>query len=328
MWRGSLDPFCPDSLSPLHAERNDGIMGKTMIHESVDYVAQWLPLNVWEIVHESTPECPDGWNAWHDHDEAEFLAILEGSMIVETARRQYEMTPGSVLALGSCEPHRTYKASHVRYIVLQLNLQAMLDVSPGLYSPILSERPHPLSHHNAIYDNVAVRRESFALIQKILEETSRRQNGFELAVSGCVRLLLMQIVRHGFQESEYLLHRMKDVLDYIERHLAEPLRIRDMLPLVNVSYHHFMKSFKQYVGMSFIDYVHARRIREAEKLLLIEHWNNEIIGRLCGFATPAQFYGVFKRINGCSPREFRKRMAGNAASNATLDKYEWRREAQ
>ncbi len=284
-----------------------------MIHESVDYLAQWLPLKVWEIVHESTPRCPDGWNVWHDHDEAEFLAILEGSMIVETAREQYELSPGSVLVLGSCEPHRTYKISYVRYIVLQLNLQSMLDVSPGLYSPILSERPHPLSRHNAIYENGTVRRESFALIGTILEETTRRLNGFELAVSGCVRLLLMQIVRHGSQETENLQHRMKNVLDYIEHHLAEPLRIRDMLPLVNVSYHHFMKSFKHYVGMSFIDYVHARRIREAEKLLLIENWNNEIIGRSCGFTTPAQFYNVFKRINGCSPREFRRSMTCNAS---------------
>lgn len=290
-------------------------MIENMMREEIDYLASWLPVKIMEIVHDASPRCPDGWNRWHRHEEAEFLAVLEGAMKVETVGGgSRELTPGSVLVLGSLEPHRTYKKGHVRYIVLQLHLMAMLDAAPHLYSSALSEHPLPLSRHNAIYADDAVRRESFALIQAIYEEVSRRRTGFELAVSGYARLLLLHLVRHGSGDSISETNRMREVLDYVEGHLADPIRIRDVLPLVNVSYHHFLKSFKRCVGMSFIAYVHERRIRKAEKLLLTEDWSNEDIGLQCGFSTPAQFYNVFKRVNRCSPREFRKRMTAQSHS--------------
>lgn len=287
-------------------------MEQQISRETIAYIAPWLPIKTWEIVHDaaSAPRRPDGWNIWHCHEEAEFLAILEGTMKVETVDGRYEPGPGSVLVLGSSEPHRTCKLFPVRYIVLQVNMKAMLDAGPSLYSFALAGHPHPLSRHNDVYAGDEVRLESFRLIRTILQEASLKRRGYELAVSGCVRLLFYQLVRNMPRENDFDPNRMRDVLEHIETRLSEPLRIRDLLPLANVSYHHFIKSFRQCVGSSFVEYVHGRRIRQAEKLLLTGDLNNEEIGYRCGFATPAQFYRIFKRLNRCSPNEFRRRLTG------------------
>lgn len=280
-------------------------MREKMVHEAVRHLAPGLPVTVYEVVRGDGPQAMNGWHPWHNHEEVEFLAVLEGRMAIETANDRFDLHPGSVLALGSLEPHRSFKREPVRYIVLQADLKTLLDFVPGISPALLFERPHPLSRFNAVYRDDEARRESFRLIRAIFEEASQRRRGFELAVGGYMRLLLLPLVRSGLAEAPPEWLRMSRVLEAIEERLSEPIAIRDMLPLVNLSYRHFMMTFKRCVGMSFVSYVHERRIKLAEKLLLTTELTNEDIAVRCGFATPAQFYAIFKRIRGCSPRQFR-----------------------
>ena len=285
-------------------------MRNEAMREAVEHLAPGLPVTVYEVVRGAGPKERSGWHPWHCHEEVEFLAVLDGRMAIETAGERFDLGPGSVLALGSLEPHRSFKNEPVRYIVLQANLKLLLDVVPGISPALLFERPHPLSRFNGVYRDEEARRESFRLIRAIYEEASLRRRGYELAVGGYMRLLLLPLLRGGLPDAPPGWPRMSRVLEEIERRLSEPLRIADVLPLVNLSYRHFMAAFKRSVGMTFVEYVHERRIKLAEKLLLTTDLTNEDIAARCGFATPAQFYAVFKKIRRCSPKQFRSGGAG------------------
>lgn len=285
--------------------------------EIVRYPSPWLHARAWEIVHpsETNAEAEEGLHRWHVHPEVELLAVTEGGMGIDTKERRYWLEAGDVLLLGSSAPHRSRKPSYVRYTVLQFHMGKMLDSTMLAFAPLLLELSAPLTRMNDVFEHdPAVRRQTFELIESIRLECEQRQPGHEIAVSGYIRLLLLRLVRSPLREeliasSQATLIRLLPVLRYIERHAAEPLHVRDVLPLVHLSYHHFVRLFKQTMGMSFLDYVHWMRVRIAERLLLAnERMPLEEVRIAAGFASSAQFYKIFTRYYGCAPAGYRKRL--------------------
>jgi YesN/AraC family two-component response regulator len=75
-----------------------------------------------------------------------------------------------------------------------------------------------------------------------------------------------------------------------------------------MSYYYFVKFFKRIMGLSFTEYVNFRKIKRAEQLLLTRDMSVTEIGDQIGMANMAHFYKMFKRFNGCSPKEFQRKM--------------------
>jgi AraC-like DNA-binding protein len=69
------------------------------------------------------------------------------------------------------------------------------------------------------------------------------------------------------------------------------------------------REFKQAVGMTVMDYLTSVRIDAARRLLLTSLKVSEV-SRLVGFEDPYHFSRVFRRLCGCSPKEFRSQPPG------------------
>lgn len=98
----------------------------------------------------------------------------------------------------------------------------------------------------------------------------------------------------------------KPVLDYVDAEYVNPIHIEDVLSLVHLEYHYFIKYFQKCIGMSFVDYLHFKRIKKAEHLLLTESLSIAEIGVQSGIPNNSQFIRIFKRYNECTPSQFRK----------------------
>ena len=97
---------------------------------------------------------------------------------------------------------------------------------------------------------------------------------------------------------------LRNVIDYVEKHLSEKIDMLEISKMANMSYHHFSKYFKKVMGLSFVEYVNMRRIKRAENLLLSESVNVSEIARKVGMTNMTRFYELFKHYNQCSPKEF------------------------
>lgn len=87
----------------------------------------------------------------------------------------------------------------------------------------------------------------------------------------------------------------------------ENLDMKEAASMVGVSYYHFSRLFKLTTGLNFSEYSNLLRVRKAEGLLL--HSNQSIlsIAASIGIDTPSYFTKLFKRINGLSPSEYRRK---------------------
>jgi len=293
-------------------------MDKNARNEHVNYHHPLLRYKIWDIT--LTPETTYIWNYWHYHKEVEILVLLEGEMQVETVDTVYDLKGNDLLIIGSSRLHRTKRHQPVKQIVLQFDMLAQLDQYTKDYTSVLLELSEPLDRLNEILTkHEDVKRNLLHLTTQIYSEARRMEPGFEVAISGAIKQLLTLFIRHApaanpISPADW--QRLKPVLDYVEAQFTRPIRIHDVLPLVHLEYHYFIKYFQQRMGISFVDYLHLRRIQKAEHLLLTEQLNIADIGVQSGFPNVTQFIRIFKRYNGCSPSEFRKKRMQTHIGNA------------
>lgn len=103
---------------------------------------------------------------------------------------------------------------------------------------------------------------------------------------------------------------------HIEGHLTEPLRLPDLARRFGCSEGHFCRIFRARTGYPPILYLLRARVTRALHLLQHTHWPVAEIGRAVGFENPFYFSRVFRRLQGCSPQQYRRTLPRNAPAAA------------
>ncbi|MGE8056821.1 helix-turn-helix domain-containing protein [Bacillus mycoides] len=297
---------------------SEGICNKLAeaIEEKVIYQNPLLFLKVWDIVMETSYNNQIESASWHYHEEIEFLAIIEGYLGIQNKDKYIVLGPGDVFIFGKSELHRSHKpsAGSLHYVVFQVNLKQHFDRSIIQYLHCFSEQTKSLNELNYIFEqNEVVKHEAYVLITEIFTESKMKMNGYEIAISAAIKKLLLLLVRNdthnilNYSEQDDIA-RLKPVLDYVEDHLGEKITVTKACALINLSYHYFIKYFKRIMGISFLDYVNYKRIKQAESLLITSDLSITDVGCEVGIANMSQFYKLFKKENNCLPKEFKQRI--------------------
>ncbi|MCI8523331.1 MAG: response regulator transcription factor [Lachnospiraceae bacterium] len=99
---------------------------------------------------------------------------------------------------------------------------------------------------------------------------------------------------------------LKKALDYIEENYAqESFSLNSVAGEVNVSANYFSAIFSQAMQVTFIEYVTQKRMEKAKKLLKQTEKHAGDIALEVGYKDPHYFSFVFKKTQGCTPREYR-----------------------
>ena len=103
---------------------------------------------------------------------------------------------------------------------------------------------------------------------------------------------------------------LRHALDYIEEnYMQETLSLNTVASEVNVSASYFSAIFSQAMEVTFIEYVTGKRMEKAKKLLRQTEKPSGDIALEVGYKDPHYFSFVFKKTQGCTPREYRARIS-------------------
>ncbi len=101
---------------------------------------------------------------------------------------------------------------------------------------------------------------------------------------------------------------LKRALEYIEEnYVQETLSLNTVAGEVGVSANYFSAIFSQEMEVTFIEYVTQKRMEKAKKLLRQTEKASRDIAQEVGYKDPHYFSFVFKKTQGCTPREYRTR---------------------
>lgn len=99
---------------------------------------------------------------------------------------------------------------------------------------------------------------------------------------------------------------LKKALDYIDGHYdSEALSLNLVAEQIGMSANYLSAIFSQSMQKTFVEYVTERRIEKAKKLLKQTEKTSGEIAKEVGYKDSHYFSFVFKKLQGCSPREYR-----------------------
>ncbi|MBB5764855.1 helix-turn-helix transcriptional regulator [Methylorubrum rhodesianum] len=104
---------------------------------------------------------------------------------------------------------------------------------------------------------------------------------------------------------------VRSAIDYIEAHLATPLRLADVAAAAGVSVRMLQMSFKRELSMTPVEFIIERRLQHVHRDLCREsHRDTSIaeLGRRWGFAHMSDFAQRYRRRFGCAPSDTRRDM--------------------
>ena len=112
--------------------------------------------------------------------------------------------------------------------------------------------------------------------------------------------------------------RLERVLDYMQHHCLEPLTLDELSKEAGISRFHFIKKFREKFGTTPHQYLIQLRMAAAATMLKNENRTVADVAQACGYRSPAQFCGAFRKHYSQNPREYRLSFTRNASSNSPM----------
>lgn len=101
-------------------------------------------------------------------------------------------------------------------------------------------------------------------------------------------------------------NRLKDCFEYINKNFSECIELSELSELSGMSKEHFCRIFKSYTGLRPFEYITNVRIQRAKEFLLCDKTAKvHKIAERTGFKSACYFSMVFKKLNGCTPEQYR-----------------------
>lgn len=221
-------------------------------------------------------------------DEVLILTIVKGQGIVFDNVQELALISGDVYFLGSSS----------NYLISNNNWSLIYILLKGQYA------------HDLIKG--AFKKYDFDIqIRKTFDELYDSINLIAINNSNPLKIAehLYHFIDKIIQKENTLSNRktdtIRDSILYIENHYKENVSLEDLAEHVGYSKFYFSRLFKEYLGLSFVNYLHKRRILEAAKLL--ETTDMPILNILfeVGYEHEANFYKYFNKFLKVSPNDYR-----------------------
>ena len=119
--------------------------------------------------------------------------------------------------------------------------------------------------------------------------------------------MLTQVgLRDGLQlKGGLAAYQRRQLVEYIEHRLAEPLNIGQLAAQCALSPYHFARMFRESFGVPPHQYLLARRLARARDLLRNSALALGDVALACGFASASHFANRFKPNMGGTPGAYR-----------------------
>ena len=110
---------------------------------------------------------------------------------------------------------------------------------------------------------------------------------------------------HDIRGTDYRSLDLNTIYEYIQEHYAEPLDLNSLSQLYGTSISYFSRAFKQHFGTPPMTFVNEVRMHYARLFLTTTEMKVQEIAGYCGFEKMEYFCYVFKKVEGCTPSQYR-----------------------
>ena len=101
--------------------------------------------------------------------------------------------------------------------------------------------------------------------------------------------------------------RVNTILNYVDEHYAEKIRLEDLVDVVHINKYYICKIFQQCTGKTLLNYVNIVRVQKAVEKLIATNDSVTQIAFAVGFQDINYFSRIFKNETGMTPSAWTER---------------------
>lgn len=253
----------------------------------------------------------------HEHDYWECFIVTSGSyhqqingeMTTVNKNDGYLIRPSDCHELEDAEK----PSSHLNILIKRSFMEEKCaELLPALLDLLLSSAPLSIML-------------SEGDLQRVFEYTGYLKHGSktperDLATNLLVFFLLEKVIKQnnilGVTKPKWL----NDFLKVINSPSHMDYGVKELLPFTNYSHTQLARKFKEYMGVTLIDYLTTVRMGNAHDYLMHSELSILEISEALGYGSVSHFNHVFKAHFGVSPSSYRKQKPHATSGHVRLDK--------
>lgn len=134
----------------------------------------------------------------------------------------------------------------------------------------------------------------------------------KLKTEGLLYLFLSELVENATYEMPIAENQtdvyIKKAVEYIEHNYIDDIKVSDIANFIGINRSYFFTIFKRNLNISPQEFLLKYRMEKAYTLLHDDKLSIGDIARSVGYRDPLGFSKIFKKVNGISPKIYRKNL--------------------
>ncbi len=247
----------------------------------------------------------------HWHREWELIRVTRGEIVFFIDSEEYQAKEGDILLLRSGLLHSA-SAETCLFECLNFDLYELVTGVPSVREPFrLFYRSAYIPRVHYTPEDKEVCRISDEIFSAFTEDCT---DGFRrLTLFGNICRLFAHILESRYytentenvSDSTDKNDTLKRVLEYIEAHFSEDIKLRNLSEIAGMNPNYFCRFFQSFTQQTPINYLSYYRVEQAANMLLATDMSVTEIAFRCGFNDTGYFIKAFKKLKGITPRQFR-----------------------
>lgn len=233
----------------------------------------------------------------HLHMQAEIVFILKGSTICHINGEEFYLHEGDAAIIYPNKIHSYREDNHLNGMLLIVEPADF----PELKSMFKNREPVcPVIHKEEL--------EQIGFFEALRFSFLEFHSGTDIIKKGSVLIVLGKLLSllELREKSRGDNDIISDILNFCEKHYREPISLSDAAKALHISNGYLSHIFSGRLRMSFPDYIHLLRIKDACTLLKDSDASITEISSICGYSSLRTFNRAFLKHTGITPRKYRQ----------------------